>query len=175
MCTHVHAIALHRQYSASILQPLILYVCSHRIHCVLPSKLLLMNLQSNFLHWKKNLQYIQGFHVYLGTKPTYKVMFSSWHTKHYTNVKRQSQNFLVPCIPRISDPCCKSQAQSQRMIFPLCFSGPRHFLRELAELGTLVMVTWEKRHPCSLTGNDANRIMRHGFSYGKKEGRDRSH
>lgn len=121
---------------------------------------------------KKNLQYIQGFHVYLGTKPTYKVTFSSWHTKHYTNVKRQSQNFLVPCIPRISDPCCKSQAQSQRMIFPLCFSGPRHFLRELAELGTLVMVTWEKHHPCSLTGNDANRINEARF-FLLQEGRQR--
>lgn len=166
MCTHVHAIALHHQYSASVL-----YVCSHRIYCVLSNQRLLMNLQSNLLQWK-SLQYIQGFSVYLGTKPMYKVMFLSWQTKYYTYGKRQNQYFLVPCIPHISDPSCKSQAQSQRMIFPMCFPGPRHFPHELAQLGTLVMVTWEKSHTCSLTGNDANRINEARF-FLLQEGRQR--
>lgn len=120
MCTHVHAIALHRQYSASILQLLILHVCSHRIHCVLPSKLLLMNLQSNFLHWKKTYNTFKGFMCIWGRSLRIKSCFHPG-IPNITRMSRGKVKTSCPMYPAYLRPLLQIPGTKSKNDFPSVF------------------------------------------------------
>lgn len=90
-----------------------------------------------------------------------------------TWMARGKVNISLSHVSHISQiPPANPRHKVKEWFFPMCFPGPKHFPHELAQLGTLVMVTWEKRYTWSLTGNDANRINEARF-FLLQEGRQR--